>query len=145
MTLGILYGTNTCQLQLLTAPFSAVVKYLPPASDPVPDADIDQNPGQASTVHQGPALILTLDPFPDSNSNQSQTTRSILKTALKKKTNTLLRYLEDVRNQRRLTLINQSVANIFWENLQNKRGEHGNSVIFLCVFGCYLNVWSASD
>ena len=95
-----------------TAPFSAAVKSLPPTSDPVPDADTYQNPGRAPTICPDPAPISTY-PFPDSNSNQSQTTRSILKTALKKKTNTLLRYLEDVRNQRRLTLINQSVANIF--------------------------------
>ena len=53
------------------ASVSADAKSLPLASDPIPDADTDQNPDRDSTIRPDPAPISSLDLFPDSNLNQN--------------------------------------------------------------------------
>ena len=79
------YLWDQCLPATTTAPLSAVIKSLPPASDPVPDADIDQNPSRAPTMHPDPAPISTLKPFPDSNSNQKPDYEECLKDGVKNK------------------------------------------------------------
>ena len=103
-------------------PISALVKSLHPASDSVPDTDTHQSPGRAPTIDPHLVPIPTLDPVPDSNSNKN-ILQGVLEDGVEKTTtNQLLWYLEEFLNHARLTLIKQSVANMFWEHLKNSGG-----------------------
>lgn len=73
------YLPDQCLRVTTTAPVSAVAKSLPPASDSIPDAVTDPNPDQDSTIRLDPATMPSLDPFPDSNSNQKPNYEKCLK------------------------------------------------------------------